>query len=496
MTLTQSRWDLDATSAAVDHMNRIAAANDTKVPVKIVRHYATIFDVSERTVWNWLSNDPPKPRRSTPLPYEVRMLVATHHGQLKKAHRAATDQGIYDKTYSQFCREFKKLPPAEQAGLRGGVPAMIGRGLYLKQPVMSRLDLVMFDHTEADIYLRRLYQNRFEQFRPWLSLLIDHSSRFILGWVVTEGDGIGGDPATESIIALMAQAIRGFEAADGTFVGGKPRLVQSDNALAHSANAMVEGFLHLGIASRATDPGSPWQDGVVEALMETMSSECLAGQVGYTATLETRYPRPAWDVEDLLTMPEFLDLFEQWVDHYNFERFHSALRSTPFEAWRNDPVPVERVDDAHLRHAFLGSTRKSHRVSKNGVRFRNVDYTSPALREFVGADVNVRHLPNDRSFIHVYDGAVFICEAVPHSRLSEEDRIRLVGDRRREQQRVNHKIKTSRKRQVERRKDFADGLAPERDPNLPAHLHDDTSDRDDLLNAGLASLNSDNEETP
>jgi hypothetical protein len=147
-------------------------------------------------------------------------------------------EGIYPKSYRQFVRDFHQLEPMVQQGLTIGVKAGIEKGLFLKSQPEARLDRVIFDHTEADIRLQRVHAGVVETFRPWVSLLIDSATRMILAATITEGDGVGGDPNTESLVALMATAIRGHDAADGTFVGGVPRMVQCDNAKAHLAEAL------------------------------------------------------------------------------------------------------------------------------------------------------------------------------------------------------------------------------------------------------------------
>ena len=91
------------------------------------------------------------------------------------------------------------------------------KGLYLKGSSTGRLDRVIFDHTEADIRLQRVYRGQVETYRPWVTLLVDSHTRFLIACVVTEGDGLRGDPNTEVLVAMMANAIRGSEAADGTF---------------------------------------------------------------------------------------------------------------------------------------------------------------------------------------------------------------------------------------------------------------------------------------
>ena len=474
-----SRCDPSGIQAAVDHLRRVAGENHGKVPTEIVRATAKRFDCSERTVWNWLRYGAPAPPTTRELSDVELDAIAATQGNRKRAWEDLSRRGVYQKSYSQFARDVDKLNPITRVGLTEGVKAALSKGLYLKGTSTGRLDRVIFDHTEADIRLQRIYRGALEMYRPWVTLLLDSHTRMILACTLTEGDGIKGDPNTESLVALMASAIRGHEAADGTFVGGVPRLVQFDNAKAHLADAMLNGYLTLRIATHAIEPGSPWEDGRVERLMRTMKDEFLATLPGYTGALTDRYGHEPWKPEDCLTTEEFLARLELWVDSYNYERHHSVLHSTPFEAWREDTAPIERVPDELIRRGFLAES-KPRRVSKNGVRFRSVDYVHETLGSLVGKKVSVRFLPNDRSFIDVYLDDAFLCTAVPHERLTKDERIQIVRARNGELRKVDQIVKRSRQRARTRDLEGNPLLSPERDPEAPARVLPDTSD-DDFL---------------
>lgn len=465
--------------SAIDHIRRVAAKNGGNIPMPIVRAAAQHFGCSERTVWRWLQSGVPSPRSRRSMSLVQMKMIAAENGRLKRAWQKLSASGDYTNGYRQFIRDVDALAPVISNGLKYGVKEGLKHGLYLKGLNSARLDRVIFDHTEADIRLRRGHLGKAEMFRPWISLLIDSHTRVILGCTVTEGDGIGGDPNTESLVALLGGAIRGQAAADGTFVGGVPRLVQFDNAKAHLAEAMLNGYLTLGIATLAIEPGSPWQDGRVERLMLTLKEEFLSSLPGFTAALKDRYEHPAWVPEDCLTMDQFMVHLEQWIDDYNYERVHSSLKATPFEAWRDDPTPIERVEDGVIRHGFLAS-HSGRIVSKSGIRFKDVDYVHLKLSQLVGKRVTIRYLPNDRSFIDVYLKDEFICTAVPHERATKDERIQIVRARNRDVEKVNLIVKQSRKRATERELAGNPLLSPEREATRPARAIPNTND-DDFL---------------
>lgn len=137
---------------------------------------------------------------------------------------------------------------------------------------------------------------------------------------------------------------------------------------------------------------------------------------------------------------------------------------TPFEAWRADTTVIERVDDSLIRHGFL-AVANGRKVSKNGVRFKGSDYVHEKLSRLVGKKVSIRYLPNDRSFIDVHVDGEYVCTAVPHTRLSKDERLRIIRNRGNEIAKVDRIIKRSRKRFEQREREGNPLLSPERDPD-------------------------------
>lgn len=475
--------DRKTAESVVAHLRRLAASNDGKVPSSAVAAHAEAHGVTTRTIWRYLSNGIPRDADAPPLTEPHLEAVATAHGHLKHAWQRLCSDGLYAKSYRQFVRDFRRLDPMLQQGLRHGVKAGMESGLFLRSQPESRLDRVIFDHTEADIRLQRVHAGVREMFRPWISLLIDSGTRMILAAVITEGDGLNGDPNTESLVALMGLAIRGHEAADGTFVGGVPRLVQCDNAKAHLAEAMMTGFISLGIGVNLIKPGTPWEDGKVERLMRTMKEDFLSPLPGFTGALQDRYSHEPWAAEDCFTIDEFTTRLLAWIDTYNYERQHSSLGCTPFEAWRDDPEPIERVDDALIRSSFLAQSRQVT-VSKNGVRFRKVDYIAKELKPIVGKKVSLRYLPNDPSFVDVYLDDIHLCTAKPHSRLTQDERRVIVMERQSTARKVDRLVKKSRKRRQEAELSGNPLMSPQRDPSAPLDYNPPKEIEDDFLTFG------------
>jgi putative transposase len=94
---------------------------------------------------------------------------------------------------------------------------------------------------------------------------------------------------------------------------GIPEHIRSDNGPEFCARAVREGLGRLGVGTLFIEPGSPWENGYIESFNGKLRDELLNREIFYT-------------------LKEAVILIEQWRQHYNGVRPHSALRYRP-------PVP-------------------------------------------------------------------------------------------------------------------------------------------------------------
>lgn len=376
--------------------------------------------VSERTVWRWLRRPPcAEPPERIGLTRDALISIARHHGDRKAAWRELQAAGEVSLTYSQFMRRLGAMPTDVVAGVVQGMNAALKASLYNQAANPAKLEIVSFDHTEMPLWCVRPKTG--ERFHPWLTLMPDWGTRLLLAVVLTEGEGVGGDPNTTSIIAGLTTALIGHDL-DGTWIGGRPSVMVADNAQTHLAEAVLNGYAALAIRPHFIRPASPWENGRVERLMLTVEKEFIATLPGYTHHGDRRYRREAWLPSDYLPLDAVATGLQDWVVHYNAVRPHEGLGGrSPLQAWRDDPTVVEVVDEALVRGAFLIETRP-RRVSKNGVHFKGIDYQSPKLHGLVGREVTVRYLPNDRSRVDIWFSGQFRCTALPAKELPVEQR--------------------------------------------------------------------------
>jgi putative transposase len=87
---------------------------------------------------------------------------------------------------------------------------------------------------------------------------------------------------------------------------GTPQFIRSDNGPEFVARLVREALQHLGVQTAYIEPGSPWENGYIESFNGKLRDELLNGEVFDTLT-------------------EAKVITEQWRNHYNTLRPHSAL---------------------------------------------------------------------------------------------------------------------------------------------------------------------------
>jgi transposase InsO family protein len=102
--------------------------------------------------------------------------------------------------------------------------------------------------------------------------------------------------------------------ADAMLVHGIPEHVRSDNGAEMTAKIVREWLTQLGTKTLFIEPGSPWENGYCESFNGKLRDECLNPEIFYS-------------------LKEAQVVIENWRQHYNTCRPHSALGYRP-------PAPV------------------------------------------------------------------------------------------------------------------------------------------------------------
>jgi putative transposase len=87
---------------------------------------------------------------------------------------------------------------------------------------------------------------------------------------------------------------------------GTPQFIRSDNGPEFVAQLVRDALHHMGVQTAFIEPGSPWENGYIESFNGKLRDELLNGEI-FDTVAEARV------------------ITEQWRNHYNTIRPHSAL---------------------------------------------------------------------------------------------------------------------------------------------------------------------------
>jgi len=120
---------------------------------------------------------------------------------------------------------------------------------------------------------------------------------------------------------------------------GTPQFIRSDNGPEFVAQLVRDALQHLGVQTAFIEPGSPWENGYIESFNGKLRDELLNGEIFDTVT-EARV------------------ITEQWRNHYNSIRPHSALgyRLQHLKCFIlfSLPMPEEITNFALVHHTGAG----------------------------------------------------------------------------------------------------------------------------------------------
>lgn len=265
-------------------------------------------------------------------------------------------------------------------------------------------------------------------FIPEVTLIMDTSCRFIVGWSAS---------LAENVLAV-ADALR-----YGVERYGIPAIYYSDNG-GGEKNWMLDGDItgmlpRLGINHQTGIPGNPQGRGIIERVHQTILYRIARQFETYHGTGADRdtirqvstavisldkakrkgatqlTPKQQWAVGKLPSWNQFLDAVQAGVDWYNNEHVHSEIGMTPVQKRRQlmekmNPDDLVFVTPVEARDLFRPSTL---RVAQRGwLQLFNNYYFSAKLLDVDGQKVQVMFDIHDPSQVIVrkQDGT-FVCYA-------------------------------------------------------------------------------------
>lgn len=438
----------------VSHILEEHRGPDGTIPAAARRIGARQLGVSERQLRRLLA-DPPRPEVARQLTDEQLAYVAAH-GTPTAAWRALARDGKFSGSLSSFGRRLAAVHRSLRLAITLGEEAMRDSYTYLKWEAPTVNDTWQQDSAWSDV---TVLDGR-TRVQPVIEVIIDDASRLIVAAELWPGP-----PDSELATTAVARAVSGCFTPDGA--QAKPRVIRHDQGAYYTADHYVDALARAGILSQPVMGRSPHLKGKVERVIRTMKDGFFASLPGTHRVAHalgdgesTRHDQR----DRLLTFDEVRERLAAWVRSYNTEHRHSSLGGrTPAEAYlAGAESGASGIDEPAMR-ALLRRPSQLRKVSKNGIRWANRDYTHPKLEN--GSVVEVAPRPDDPDSLEVYVSGVWLCTAEPHDRWLDRAP-EFYAERRRDQ------------RQARRIRARASQL---RSTGVPSLNERDDADHDDLV---------------
>jgi putative transposase len=405
----------------VRRLRAIRKANNGVLPDRDVREAGRRLGLSTRHVRR-LVNDPSigTNRDDGYVADEAAFRALAAAGSIENAHKLLAANG-FQFTPRTLARGYERAPKPRVEGARHGYQAYLGNRLSLPGETSGRLSVVAMDHKQLPNLV--LPDRRSKPVFPWLCTLLDHETRLILASTL-----VVRRPNTEIVVATFTEGVAGWWAEDGTWVGGKPGVLLTDNGTEFQTEAVAERLTLAGILREFAAPFASRQNGRIERWHETVEAEFCKTMPAYHEgdKDEVKDARFGRKYGDFTPWPRYVRELRAWIRHYNEDRPHSRLGGkTPVQAWADDPTPIIKADPEQLRLCMMSVDDAT--VNPEGIRHRTIDYLDAegVLRDLVRSKVDVRYLPNTYDRIEVYRHDRHLCTAYPVDHLTAEQRLRI-----------------------------------------------------------------------
>jgi len=298
--------------------------------------------------------------------------------------------------------------------LREGKPSAEKR-LRLNKPGTTTADIlerVEMDHTPLDLFLID-EKTWLPLGRPTLTVAVDHYSRMLLGYYLSYGD-----PSAAAVIGALRHAILPKKPAVSVVPGiaiehrwpcyGLPDMLVVDNGLEFHGRDLEDVCLDLGMKILFCPKHQPRFKGTVERYLKTVNHG-LAQQLPGTS-FSRLHLRGDYDPQKhaLLTLAEFVSIFEKWVLDVHAQEIHRGIGVTPWSRWHEGlqrREPILPADVQNLQRRIGRITERSLR--RTGISLEGIRYSGDGLQGILsayGEGVRVRVLfdPEDLGTIQVW----------------------------------------------------------------------------------------------
>lgn len=303
-------------------------------------------------------------------------------------------------SYGYLKRRVQKLNPYDVCRARYGQRVAdikfrtAGRGVLTQHPLAR----ACMDHTQMDLFVID-EATCLPLGRPWLTLIIDEHSRYVLGYY------IGFEPPssvsmTRALRHAIAPKVLDPEVQNDWDAWGVMELLIVDQALEFHGGILEHGAGRYGINVEYCPRKKPWYKGKIERYFGTLNTGLLASLQGKTfSSIDLRGDYdPAKHA--VVTMETLRRIIQIWIVDVYHQDMHRTLGMSPQQAWADglehggdSESPVDRYlppSSIEVDSAFSASDTR--RLTHKGIEFDRLLYNSAelgALREHWGVEFTV-----------------------------------------------------------------------------------------------------------
>lgn len=246
--------------------------------------------------------------------------------------------------------------------------------------------------------------------RPWLTLLLDEYSRYVVGYYIgfEEPSNVSVARAIRQAISPKTEIVSGVPGIENSWdAWGIIDVLVVDNGLEFHGETVEQGCLQFGIKIQYCPRKRPWYKGKVERFFRSLDLGLTSSIPG--KTFENLFKREDYDPAKhaVVTLTTLRSIILKWVVDYYHQKEHRILQMTPAQAWEAEIGQVDRFLPASsvlLEAAFSKSDTRV--LTKDGIECDSLFYQSEDLRrvrERFGndIDVEVRVMDDDIGWIMV-----------------------------------------------------------------------------------------------
>ncbi len=228
--------------------------------------------------------------------------------------------------------------------------------------------------------------------RPWITVIIDEYSRYILGYYLGFEE-----PSNVSMVRALRNALSPKDVSPDVKclwdAWGIIETLAVDNGLEFHGRALEAGAGRYGITIQFCPRRKPWYKGKIERFFGTMNTGLLVDMKGKTFSsvlLKGDYDPAKHAVMTLETLRRVVQI---WIVDVYHQEIHSVLGMSPAEAWNEAIYRVDRYlppSSLAMEAAFSASCRRE--LTHKGIEFDSLFYNSRelgVLRELHGSHINV-----------------------------------------------------------------------------------------------------------